>query len=211
LRNLLNKDLKKDKQKFKKYQKTSDDRVQIKVEIDLKDENFLNGQHSQTIGPSTVYFPFKPYDCQTDFMTKVIDALENKENALLESPTGTGKTLSLLCASLAWLKQDRERQLLSSTQEQEYCKIVYTSRTHSQLAQVQKELKNTAFEPRTVLVASRDHLCVNADVREQKGNALQSACINLQKGPNICRFFKGREKGKSEMSWEPLDIEEIHK
>jgi len=52
----------------------------------------------------SVDFPFKPYDVQMAYMAKVIEALQSKANAILESPTGTGKTLCLLCASLAWRK-----------------------------------------------------------------------------------------------------------
>jgi regulator of telomere elongation helicase 1 len=49
-----------------------------------------------------VEFPYEAYQCQLDYMSSVIQALQEKKNALLESPTGTGKTLCLLCASLAW-------------------------------------------------------------------------------------------------------------
>ncbi|GLT52921.1 hypothetical protein SLA2020_262300 [Shorea laevis] len=51
-----------------------------------------------------VDFPFEAYDCQLVYMEKVIQSLQEKCNALLESPTGTGKTLCLLCATLAWRK-----------------------------------------------------------------------------------------------------------
>lgn len=36
-----------------------------------------------------IHFPFRPYECQEAYMTKVMEALIRSENALLESPTGT--------------------------------------------------------------------------------------------------------------------------
>lgn len=47
-------------------------------------------------------FPFEPYPSQIEYMNSLITALNGKENALLESPTGTGKTLSLLIPALAY-------------------------------------------------------------------------------------------------------------
>jgi regulator of telomere elongation helicase 1 len=39
-----------------------------------------------------VKFPFEPYPLQKDYMAKVIEALNSKQNAVLESPTGEGKS-----------------------------------------------------------------------------------------------------------------------
>ncbi|KAL2915581.1 hypothetical protein HK105_204765 [Polyrhizophydium stewartii] len=49
-----------------------------------------------------VRFPHTPYAAQAALMRTVVAALQRGEHALVESPTGTGKTLSLLCAALAW-------------------------------------------------------------------------------------------------------------
>jgi hypothetical protein len=53
-----------------------------------------------------IKFPFEPYESQKNMMEKIIKCIRKSENALLESPTGTGKTLALLVASLAWQKAD---------------------------------------------------------------------------------------------------------
>ncbi|KAL1509176.1 hypothetical protein ABEB36_003952 [Hypothenemus hampei] len=54
-----------------------------------------------------VQFPFTPYEIQKNYMEKVIECIQNQTSAVLESPTGTGKTLSLLCSSLAWLQHKK--------------------------------------------------------------------------------------------------------
>jgi len=60
-----------------------------------------------------VDFPKDPYPCQVDYMQKVLQAISNGQNALLESPTGTGKTLSLLCSTLAWQLHARKESKLA--------------------------------------------------------------------------------------------------
>ena len=75
---------------------------------------------------------------------------------MLESPTGTGKTMSLLCASLAWLTDMR-----SQGSKYNHVKIYYCSRTHTQLTQVVQQLKRTAYQPKIVVLGSRDQSCVN--------------------------------------------------
>ncbi|KAF9026117.1 DNA repair helicase [Hymenopellis radicata] len=55
-------------------------------------------------------FPYSPpYDIQVDLMRHLYSSIEQRKVTIIESPTGTGKTLSLLCASLTWLADERSR------------------------------------------------------------------------------------------------------
>lgn len=57
-----------------------------------------------------VAFPRQPYGVQLVFMDKLIRTIEGGHNALLEAPTGCGKTLALLCGALAWQTKCNEQQ-----------------------------------------------------------------------------------------------------
>ncbi|ESQ34721.1 hypothetical protein EUTSA_v10006615mg [Eutrema salsugineum] len=68
------------------------------------------------IGGLQVEFPYQPYGTQLAFMSRVISTLDRAQrdghcHALLESPTGTGKSLSLLCSVLAWQQNYKSRLL----------------------------------------------------------------------------------------------------
>ncbi|KAM0466798.1 hypothetical protein ACHAPV_000307 [Trichoderma viride] len=55
------------------------------------------------------HHPFTPYTVQNQFMQTVYQILQTGEGqvGILESPTGTGKSLSLICASLTWLRNHK--------------------------------------------------------------------------------------------------------
>ena len=63
------------------------------------------------ISSYNVEFPFNPYPAQIQLMYKILLSLKEGKNSLLESPTGTGKSLALLCSTLAWQLREFETNL----------------------------------------------------------------------------------------------------
>ncbi|PHU24343.1 hypothetical protein BC332_09450 [Capsicum chinense] len=178
-----------------------------------------------------VDFPYEAYDCQIAYMDKVVQSLQNKCNALLESPTGTGKTLCLLCATLAWRKSlggfsvrksGRRDHITSSQQSDESSQsesstlpcIVYASRTHSQIRQVVKELKRTNYRPKMVVLGSREQLCIHEEVSLLRGKTQTNACHALckKRQKRYCAHFSRVAefmKINPSLGEEPIDIEDL--
>lgn len=57
------------------------------------------------------HHPYKPYDIQLELMNAIYDCIADGKIGIFESPTGTGKSLSLICSSLKWLRQTQEEML----------------------------------------------------------------------------------------------------
>ncbi|XP_069437644.1 ATP-dependent DNA helicase DDX11 isoform X3 [Ovis canadensis] len=55
-------------------------------------------------------FPFIPYAIQKDFMAALYQVLEAGKIGIFESPTGTGKSLSLICGALSWLRDFEQKK-----------------------------------------------------------------------------------------------------
>ncbi|KAK7088030.1 Fanconi anemia group J protein homolog isoform X2 [Littorina saxatilis] len=61
------------------------------------------------IAGHSVLFPCKPYPSQFSMMDKIIKGIQRNQNCLLESPTGSGKSLALLCSALAWQTAEKKK------------------------------------------------------------------------------------------------------
>nr|XP_026496946.1 ATP-dependent DNA helicase DDX11 [Vanessa tameamea] len=71
---------------------------------------------SEIMNPS-FSFPFQPYEIQKKFMNELYLTIENRKCGIFESPTGTGKSLSICCGALQWLKDSNKKILEDLTKE----------------------------------------------------------------------------------------------
>ena len=168
------------------------------------------------LGSFSVKFPYEPYAAQKIYMEKLLTCLEEKQFGLLESPTGTGKTLALLCASLAWLEKNKgafqtesgtgpdadiqalvrgeslnPTNMMQPSAQPVRCRIVYASRTHSQLAQVIEEFHRCPYNyVSSVILASREQLCINESLATFQD---KNQMCKVKRKTKTCHFYNNME------------------
>lgn len=114
---------------------------------------------------------------QRQMALHIIRALKRKLHVVIESPTGTGKSAAILCSVLGWQRYQAKMQNDANQSEavplsmfnhiddmgekKVVPKVIYCSRTHSQVAQMVASLKKTPYRPRMTILGSRDRLCIN--------------------------------------------------
>uniref|UniRef100_H0ZBR6 DNA 5'-3' helicase n=1 Tax=Taeniopygia guttata TaxID=59729 RepID=H0ZBR6_TAEGU len=72
-----------------------------------------------TIGGVKILFPCKAYPSQLAMMNAIVKGLNSRQHCLLESPTGSGKSLALLCSALSWQQALYEKPVPTSSCDKE--------------------------------------------------------------------------------------------
>ena len=146
----------------------------------------------------SVEFPKTAYQCQLDYMAKNLQALKMSSNALLESPTGTGKTLSLLCSTLAWQKHAATKAVMAAAGQhnQTAVKLEYSSgpSINSSSSSSSGAIKvvivdngaATKGTTATVIYASRTHTQLAQVVQELKSTSYKPKMTVLGSRDQLC-------------------------
>ena len=127
-----------------------------------------------------VFFPYPSlYSEQRAYMIQLKHALEAGGHAVLEMPSGTGKTITLLSLITSFM----------ASRKHEAIKFVYCTRTVEEMQKVMAELRNliqakerqlgNENELLCVGLASRRHLCVNERVVSAENIDVDSGCRSL--------------------------------
>ncbi|XP_065347408.1 general transcription and DNA repair factor IIH helicase subunit XPD [Cloeon dipterum] len=163
-----------------------------------------------------VHFPYEYiYPEQYSYMVELKRAIDAKGHCLLEMPSGTGKTVSLLALIVAYMRQ----------YPSELCKLVYCSRTVPEIEKVLEELRRLLqyyeeqFKEKIpitgVVLSSRKNLCIHKDVRQEKdGKIVDGRCHNLtashvrerhltDDSVPVCTYFEDFEDYGNESYLEP--------
>uniref|UniRef100_T1GAE6 Helicase ATP-binding domain-containing protein n=1 Tax=Megaselia scalaris TaxID=36166 RepID=T1GAE6_MEGSC len=143
--------------------------------------------------PGNFQFPFTPYKIQSDLMKELYQILENKEIGIFESPTGTGKSLTLTCSPITWFLD--HKSLVNSELDSEIEKLareIAKSETETgksvdwiteQFADIQK--KKSLVELKRIQAALNEHEEKIKELKESYNNlggvpGLQATGISFQ-------------------------------
>lgn len=130
-----------------------------------------------------VLFPYpRIYPEQYKYMCDLKRTLDAGGNCILEMPSGTGKTVSLLSLIIAYQQHQPEKR-----------KLIYCSRTMSEIEKALHELKalmkyrteQLGYEEdfRGLGLTSRKNLCLHPSVkREKNGSVVDARCRSLTAG-----------------------------
>ncbi|CAG2175133.1 unnamed protein product, partial [Oppiella nova] len=162
-----------------------------------------------------VYFPYDYiYPEQYSYMCELKKCLDARGHGVLEMPSGTGKTISLLALIIAYQRQ----------RPNDISKLIYCSRTVPEIEKVIQELRHlndyykklsTSDRNKSnflgLCLTSRKNLCIHPVVsREKDGKSVDGKCFSLtashrrvasdsdESQSNECSFYenfeaKGRE------------------
>ncbi|XP_043252831.1 general transcription and DNA repair factor IIH helicase subunit XPD [Colletes gigas] len=160
-----------------------------------------------------VYFPYDYiYPEQYAYMLELKRGLDAKGHSLLEMPSGTGKTITLLSLIVAYMLEN----------PLDITKLIYCSRTVPEIEKVIEELKKlidyyekeTESKPKLVglVLSSRKNMCIHPEVsREREGKIVDGRCHSLtasyirerhnyDESTPICNFYEGFDmEGKEQI------------
>ncbi|KAF7993114.1 hypothetical protein HCN44_005895 [Aphidius gifuensis] len=160
-----------------------------------------------------VYFPYDYiYPEQYAYMLELKRGLDARGHCLLEMPSGTGKTITLLSLIVAYML---EHPL-------QVTKLIYCSRTVPEIEKVLEELKTlmnyyesqTNNKPKIVglVLSSRKNMCIHPEVsKEREGKIVDGRCHSLtasyvrarhntDENTPVCNFFEGFDmEGREQM------------
>ncbi|XP_049870071.1 ATP-dependent DNA helicase DDX11 [Pectinophora gossypiella] len=150
----------------------------------------------------TFPFPFTPYSIQEKFMKELYTTIENNKVGIFESPTGTGKSLSICCGALQWLKDHNQKEYDAIEKELASLKleISSTSATDDWLQEEYEKIKKNqmlvALQGRLDKIKKRQESLneMKHRVSKQKSKANNTIDLYFQRGDSKKNMEETQDK-----------------
>ncbi|CAG7837477.1 unnamed protein product [Allacma fusca] len=169
-----------------------------------------------------IQFPYgKAYPCQEHLMEEIIQALIARENCLLESPAGTGKTATLLCSALAWQQHEKanlelecsppKKSKTSVNQNGESSQvplIFYATRTLKHIDQIVDQLKHSSYtDTPMAILTSMVNSCKNEfnDYQCEDADSDEHFCQYNPENLKWCQHLRGQK----DQTWKISDLKDF--